>query len=134
MINDPALAIGELKFITAAPDTIDFLDVEVIATLLSALSNDALGNEMVKDVHGCVAAGGATGFCRIFATRFLQQDSSNQSEIVMIKLYYCGPGYCSRYPLLYYFFQKRNGLRSSVFKLCCKDSAKPCNTARIIIG
>ena len=54
------------------------------------------------------------------------QDSSNQSEIVMIKLYSCGPGYCSRYPLLYYFFQIRNGLRSSVFKLCCKDSAKPC--------
>ena len=56
----------------------------------------------------------------------LQQDSSNQSEIVMIKLYCCGPGYCSRYPLLYYFFQIRNGLGSSVFKLCCKDSAKPC--------
>ena len=30
----------------------------------------------------------------------LQQDSSNQSEIVMIKLYCCGPDYCSRYPLL----------------------------------
>ena len=43
----------------------------------------------------------------------LQQDSSNQSEIVMIKLYCCGPGYCSRYPLLYYFFQIRNGLGSS---------------------
>ena len=56
----------------------------------------------------------------------LQQDSSNQSEIVMIKLYCCGPDYCSRYPLLYYFFQIRNGLGSSVFKLCCKDSAKPC--------
>ena len=56
----------------------------------------------------------------------LQQDSSNQSEIVMIKLYCCGPGYCSRYPLLHYFFQIRNGLGSSVFKLCCKDSAKPC--------
>ena len=58
----------------------------------------------------------------------LQQDSSNQSEIVMIKLYCCGPGYCSRYPLLYYFFQIRNGLGSSVFKLCCKDSAKPCTS------
>ena len=56
----------------------------------------------------------------------LQHDSSNQSEIVMIKLYCCGPGYCSIYPLLYYFFQIRNGLGSSVFKLCCKDSAKPC--------
>ena len=55
----------------------------------------------------------------------LQQDSSNQSEIVMIKLYCCGPDYCSIYPLLYYFFQIRNGLGSSVFKLCCKDSAKP---------
>ena len=59
-------------------------------------------------------------------TGFLQHDSSNQSEIVMIKLYCCGPGDCSRYPLLYYFFQIRNGLGSSVFKLCCKDSAKPC--------
>ena len=56
----------------------------------------------------------------------LQQDSSNQSEIVMIKLYCCGPDYCSIYPLLYYFFQIRHGLGSSVFKLCCKDSAKPC--------
>ena len=56
----------------------------------------------------------------------LQHDSSNQSEIVMIKLYCCGPDYCSIYPLLYYFFQIRNGLGSSVFKLCCKDSAKPC--------
>ena len=56
----------------------------------------------------------------------LQHDSSNQSEIVMIKLYCCGPDYCSRCPLLYYFFQIRNGLGSSVFKLCCKDSAKPC--------
>ena len=55
----------------------------------------------------------------------LQHDSSNQSEIVMIKLYCCGPGYCSRYPLLYYFFQIRNGLGSSVFKLCCKDSVPP---------
>ena len=101
MINDPAFAIDELNSITAAPDTIDFLDVEVIATLLSVLSNDALGNKMVNEI--------------------------------MIKLYYRGPGY-SRYPVLYYFFQKRNGLRSSVFKLCCKDSAKPCNTVRIIIG
>ena len=42
----------------------------------------------------------------------LQQDSSNQSEIVMIKLYCCGPDYCSIYPLLYYFFQIRS-LRSS---------------------
>ena len=58
----------------------------------------------------------------------LQQDSSNQSEIVMMKLYCCGPDYCSIYPLLYYFFQIRNGLGSSVFKLCCKDSAKPCTT------
>ena len=56
----------------------------------------------------------------------LQHDSSNQSEIVVIKLYCCGPAYCSIYPLLYYFFQIRNGLGSSVFKLCCKDSAKPC--------
>ena len=55
----------------------------------------------------------------------LQHDSSNQSEIVMIKLYCCGPDYCSIHPLLYYFFQIRNGLGSSVFKLCCKDSAKP---------
>ena len=56
----------------------------------------------------------------------LQQDSSNQSEIVLIKLYCCGPDYCSIYPLLYYFFQIWNGLGSSVFKFCCKDSAKPC--------
>ena len=27
----------------------------------------------------------------------LQQHSSNQSKIVMIKLYCCGLGYCSRY-------------------------------------
>ena len=27
------------------------------------------------------------------------QDSSNQSEIVMIKLYCCSPNYCSVYPL-----------------------------------
>ena len=49
-----------------------------------------------------------------------------QSEIVMIKLYCCGPDYCSMYPLLNYFFQIRNGLGSWVFKLCCKDLAKPC--------
>ena len=48
-------------------------------------------------------------------TESLQQDSSNKSEIVMIKLYCCGPGYCSIYPLLYYFFQIRHGLGSSVF-------------------
>ena len=51
----------------------------------------------------------------------------------MIKLYCCGPDYCSRCPLLYYFFQIRNGLGSS---LCCKDSAKPCtkvwNNANLI--
>ena len=58
----------------------------------------------------------------------MQQDSSNQSEIVMIKLCCCGPDYCSRCPLLYYFFQISNGLGSSVFKLCCKDSAKPCTS------
>ena len=68
---------------------------------------------------------GALGFVQGFAES-LQQDSSNQSEIVMIKLYCCGPEYCSIYPLLYYFFQIRHGLGSSVFKLCCKDSAKPC--------
>ena len=34
----------------------------------------------------------------------------------MIKLSCCGPDYCSIYPLLYYFFQIRNGLGSSVFK------------------
>ena len=54
----------------------------------------------------------------------LQHDSSNQSEIVMIKLYCCGPDYCAIYPLLYYFFQIRNDLGSS--RLCCKDSAKSC--------
>ena len=61
---------------------------------------------------------------------YLQQDSSNQSEIVMIKLYCCGPDYCSIYPLLYYFFQIRNGLGSSV---CCKDSAKPCSPWRLLL-
>ena len=59
----------------------------------------------------------------------LQHHSSNQSEIVMIKLYCCGPDYCSIYPLLYYFFQIRHGLGSSVFKLCCEDSAKPCTVS-----
>ena len=53
----------------------------------------------------------ATGFC----------DSSNQSEIVMIKLYYCGPGYCSG--THYSTTSSKYGLGSSA---CCKDSAKPC--------
>ena len=66
--------------------------------------------------------------------RVLQNLCNNQSEIVMIKLYCCGPDYCSIYPLLYYFFQIRNGLGSSVFKLCCKDSAKPCTTEMIFTG
>ena len=47
MINDPALAIDELKNATAAPGNVGVLDVGVIATLLSAISDDALGNEMV---------------------------------------------------------------------------------------
>ena len=36
----------------------------------------------------------------------LQQESA---EIVVIQLYCCGLGCCSRYPLLYYFFQNNEG-------------------------
>ena len=49
----------------------------------------------------------------------LQHDSSNQSEIAVLlwsRLLFYIP----------YFLQIRNGLGSSVFKLCCEDSAKPC--------
>ena len=77
-------------------------------------------------MHGCVHDKQPEIHCICVVQGFaesLQQDSSNQSEIVMIKLYCCGPDYCSIYPLLYYFFQIRHGLGSL---LCCKDSAKPC--------
>ena len=57
-------------------------------------------------------------YSRIFAT--------NQSEIVMIKLYCC-PDCCSRCPLLYYFFQISLGLRSS-----SPDSVKPQPTCKAL--
>ena len=62
MINDPALAIDELKSATAAPGNIGVLDVGVIVTLLSAISDDALGNEMVRMCMIAMGGGGGGGY------------------------------------------------------------------------
>ena len=48
MIDEPGLAIDELKSITAKPEDINSLDLGIISTLLSALFADAQGNETVR--------------------------------------------------------------------------------------
>ena len=48
MIDEPGSAIDELKSITAKPADLYVLDVGIISTLLSALLDDARGNETVR--------------------------------------------------------------------------------------
>ena len=53
------------------------------------------------------------------ATPFLRKVFGVLQNLCNKALYCCGPDYCSVYPLLYFFFQIRNGLGSSLLQRFC---------------